>query len=109
MNNNRIKKNMFVGSIDQLMAHCAKLDVDELDHQLEKQWCINYIMDEVDCNEKTAEEIYQEISDLEIKQQIESLVEQGFLYISGKNTNGDYLYSITEKGEQFLKNSKKKE
>jgi hypothetical protein len=92
----------FTGSIDDLLNHCSNLDADKVEEQVkaeEKQACIEVIMKELDCNEFEAEVIYNEISLAETKKTVDKMVEDGLLYVSGTNEDGEPLFSLTELGK----------
>lgn len=92
----------FTGSIDDLLNHCSNLDTDKVEEQVkaeEKQACIEVIMKELDCNEFEAEVIYNEISLSETKKTVDKMVEDGLLYVSGTNEDGEPLFSLTELGK----------
>lgn len=92
----------FTGSIDDLLNHCSNLDTDKVEEQVkaeEKQACIEVIMKELDCNEFEAEVIYNEISLAETKKTVDKMVEDGLLYVSGTNEDGELLFSLTELGK----------
>ncbi len=92
----------FTGSIDDLLNHCSNLDTDKVEEQVkaeEKQACIEVIMKELDCNEFEAEVIYNEISLAETKKTVDKMVEDGLLYVSGTNEDGEPLFSLTELGK----------
>lgn len=101
---NRInRKDLFVGSIDQLLEHCNNMDVDDLYDKCEKREGIRHIMRETDCTEVEAEGIYKELSLLQVKQQLEQMIENGEVVITGYNDEGDPLYGLTEKGNKQVK------
>ncbi len=92
----------FTGSVDDLLNHCSNLDTDKVEEQVkaeEKQACIEVIMKELDCNEFEAEVIYNEISLAETKKTVDKMVEDGLLYVSGTNEDGEPLFSLTELGK----------
>ena len=102
---NYIKDN-FTGSIDDLLSHCASLDVTKVEEQVkveEKAECIKVIMAELDCNEFEANVIYDEIALSETKTVVDQMVEDGLLYISGYNDEGEPLFNLTDFGKQIRK------
>jgi DNA-binding MarR family transcriptional regulator len=106
------KGGMFTGSVDELLKHCSKLDVTEMDIELEKQHVMSYIMKELDCDEVEASEIYDEMSLQEVKQNVDELVEKGLVEIVGQNEDGEPLFGLTELGkalQQELKKDKDKQ
>lgn len=103
---------MFTGSVDELLKHCSKLDVTEMDIELEKQHAMSYIMKELDCDETEASEIYDELAYEDVKQNIDELIEQGLVKIVGQNEDGEPLFGLTELGkalQQELKKDKDKQ
>lgn len=101
------KGGMFNGSINQFLSHCAKLDVTEMDNQLEKQHAVSYIMKEIGCDETEATEIYDELSHEEVKNTVDELVDQGLVEIVGFNEQGEPLFGLTELGKAVQKDIKK--
>jgi hypothetical protein len=93
------KGEFFEGSIDELLNHCASLDVDE--KQCEKEKCLNHIMTEMDVDEEEAEEIYKEIAIKEVEEAIQGLISKGLLCTDGVDDNGEPKYKITELGEKI--------
>lgn len=98
-------KDCFVGTIDQLLEHCAKMNIDELNDECEKRESIDHIMKETDCSKEEAEHIYKELSLLQVKQELDDMIEKGYVAIIGYNEEGDPLYGLTEKGNKYVKKS----
>jgi len=101
------KGDMFNGSVNQLLSHCAKLDITEMDNQLEKQHAISYIMKEMSCTESEANEIYDELSYEEVKHTVDELVNEGLVEIVGFDKQGEPLFGLTELGKTIQKDIKK--
>jgi hypothetical protein len=83
----------FTGSIDDLLNHCSNLDVDKVEQQVkveEKEACIQVIMKELECNELVLSEV---------KETVDKMVEDGLLYVSGHNEDGEPLFQLTELGK----------
>lgn len=92
----------FTGSIDDLLNHCTNLDLDKVEdqvHEEEREACIQVIMKELECDEDEAEIIYNEISLAETKKTVDKMVEDGLLYVSGTNEDGEPLFQLTELGK----------
>jgi len=98
---------MFTGTIDQVLNHCANLNVDELDKQCERQSTIEYIMKETGCDEAEANEIYEEASLMEVKETVDDLVKQGLVQIVGYDKDGEPLFGLTELGKSVQDELKK--
>ena len=96
----------FTGSIDDLLNHCSNLDVDKVEQQVkveEKEACIQVIMKELECDESEAEVIYNELVLSEVKETVDKMVEDGLLYVSGHNEDGEPLFQLTELGKALRK------
>lgn len=92
----------FTGSIDDLLNHCSQLDTNKVEEQVkaeEKEACLAVIMQECECDAEEAEAIYKDISLAETKQIIDKMVEDGLVYVSGTNEDGEPLFSLTELGK----------
>jgi hypothetical protein len=79
-------KDNFTGSIDDLLSHCASLDVVKVEEQVkveEKAECIKVIMQQLECNESEAEVIYNDIALQEVKTVVDKMVNDGLLTITG--------------------------
>ena len=97
-------KDNFTGSIDDLLSHCASLDISKVEEQVkveEKAECIKVIMTEMECNEFEASIIYDEIALQEVKTTVDKMVSDGILYVSGHNEDGDPLFNLTELGKSI--------
>jgi hypothetical protein len=92
----------FTGSIDDLLNHCANLDVSKVEEQVkneEKEECIKLIMQELECEEDEALKVYNEIALSETKTVVDKMVKDGLLEIIGHNEDGEPLFSLTELGK----------
>jgi DNA-binding MarR family transcriptional regulator len=100
------KMDTFTGSVDALLEHCSKLDIQEVEEQIkldEKQDCLNVIMTDFECSLEEAEQIYSDIALSEVKQTIDQLVKEGIVEVSGYNEEGEPLFTLTELGRQIQK------
>jgi predicted transcriptional regulator len=100
------KMDTFTGSVDALLEHCSKLDIQEVEEQIkldEKQDCLNIIMTDCECSLEEAEQIYSDIALSEVKQTIDQLVKEGIVEVSGYNEEGEPLFTLTELGRQIQK------
>lgn len=100
----------YTGTIDSLLDHCSKLNINEVEEQVkrqEKQDCIKVIMQECDCSLEEAEDIYKEIALSEVKETVDELVKEGLVEISGYNEDNEPLFVLTELGKQVQKNINK--
>lgn len=105
-------KDNFTGSIDDLLNHCANLDLDKVQDQVkneEKQMCLDAIMKELDCSEEDAEKIYNELALAEVQKTMDKLVEEGIVYISGYGDDGEPLFALTKLGKKLQDELKKDE
>lgn len=96
----------YTGTIDGLLEHCSKLDINEVEQQIkreEKEECLNIIMTDCECSLKEAEEIYSEIALEEVKESMEQLLKDGIVKVSGYNDEGEPLFMLTELGKQIQK------
>ena len=92
----------FKGSIDDLLSHCATLDLNKVEEQVkaeEKAECIKVIMQELECDEAEALEVYNEIALSETKTVVDQMVEDGLLEVIGHNKDGEPLFGLTELGK----------
>jgi hypothetical protein len=99
-------KDNFTGSIDDLLSHCASLDVSKVEEQVkveEKAECIKVIMEELECNVFEAGVIYDEIALQEVKTIVDKMVEDGLLTITGYNEDNEPLFGLTEFGKTIRK------
>ena len=105
MNKNNASES-YTGTIDGLLEHCSKLDINEVEAQIkreEKEECLNVIMNECECSLEEAEEIYSEIALEEVKESMEQLLKDGIVKVSGYNDEGEPLFMLTELGKQIQK------
>ena len=92
----------FTGSIDDLLNHCANLDLNKVEEQVkneEKEECIKLIMQELECDEDEALKVYNEIALSETKTVVDKMVKDGLLEIIGHNEDGEPLFGLTELGK----------
>jgi hypothetical protein len=94
------EKGTFKGSVNELLKHCSNIDVDELYDQCEKRECLSIIMRETNCSEEEAELLYIDIALNDVKDTVDSLVEEGLVEISGFNKDGEPLFVLTELGKK---------
>ena len=97
---------VYTGTIDGLLEHCSKLDINEVESQIkreEKEECLNIIMTDCECSLEEAEEIYSEIALAEVKESMEQLLKDGIVKVSGYNDEGEPLFMLTELGKQIQK------
>ena len=96
----------YTGTIDGLLEHCSKLDINEVESQIkweEKEECLNVIMTDCECSREEAEVIYSEIALEEVKETMEQLLKDGIVKVSGYNDEGEPLFVLTELGQQIRK------
>jgi len=100
----------FKGSVDDLLDHCANLDVEENKKNIvesDKVLSIQHIMSEFECSEQEAQEIYNDICLIEVKQTVDKMVADGIMHIVGYNENNEPLFGLTELGKQIQKELEK--
>jgi len=93
----------FTGTVDQLLEHCANMDLNAVQEQVDTQnraSCIDYIRKESGCSKAEAEKIYEEICLLEVKQTVDKLVADGLLQIGEYDADGEPKFILTELGKQ---------
>lgn len=89
----------FNGTIDQLLKHCAQIDLTSLDQQIAKQnkaESIAYIQQQLHCTKTHAAQVYKEIYMLQIQDAIDELIKKGKVSIVGYNKNGEAMYKTNE-------------
>lgn len=100
----------FKGSIDEFLAHCETLNIDENQkniNEIEKEECFEYIMKEFSVDREQAQEIYDEISLIETKNTVDEMVKEGLVEVSGYNEDGEPLFVLTELGKKIHEELKK--
>lgn len=105
MSNNNASQ-VYTGTVDGLLEHCSKLDLNEVEEQMkrdEKEDCLNVIMTDLECSCEEAELIYSEIALEEVKETMEQLLKDGIVKVSGYNDEGEPLFVLTELGQQIRK------
>ena len=93
----------FTGTVDQLLEHCANMDLNAVQEQVDTQnraSCIDYIRKESGCSKAEAEKIYEEICLLEVNQTVDKLVADGLLQIGEYDADGEPKFILTELGKQ---------
>jgi len=93
----------FKGTVDQFLEHCANMDLNAVQEQVDKQnhaSCIEFIIKESGCTQAEAEKIYEEICLLEVKQTVDKLVADGLLQIGEYDADGEPKFILTELGKQ---------
>lgn len=93
----------FTGTVDQFLNHCAGMDIEAVQSQVDKQNrdnCIEYIKKESNCSDEEANELYDAICLSEVKQVVDKLVADGLLEISEYGDDGEPKFVLTELGNQ---------
>lgn len=93
----------FKGTVDQFLEHCANMDPNAVQEQVDKQnhaSCIEFIIKESGCTQAEAEMIYGEICLDEVKQTVDKLVADGLLQIDEYDADGEPKFILTELGKQ---------
>lgn len=91
----------FTGTIDQLLDNTMKIDVDELESNLEYDKLVGQVMEMYDVNETEADGIIKNAMSQCIQKELDDMVEGGDINIVGYNADGEALYGLK-------KNTKKK-
>lgn len=94
------QKGTFTGSVDELLAHCANIDAEQLYANCEKRECIAVLMRDLQCTEEEAEVFYKEIALNEVKNTVDDLVKEGIVEVTGYNEDGEPLFSLTTLGKK---------
>lgn len=91
---------MFVGTTEQFLEHCSKLDADAIALEAEQHHyneCIQYIQNEYECDATEAADIYKQIQLMELQQMVDALISEGLVEIVGYDADGNPLYKSTNK------------
>jgi len=102
---------MFTGTIDELLNHSMTIDPEMVEQKVkdnEKRMCIELLMNNFKCSPEEAEVIYNEIALEEVKQTVDTMIEEGLIEITGYNEDGEPLFGLTELGKKKKKPGKKK-
>lgn len=94
--------NSFIGTIDELLEKCSKLNENELNQievDVEKSASISFIMKEMFCDENEAKDLYNYLNQLQIKEAIQNLLEIGEIENAGFDEDGNILYKLKNKNE----------
>jgi hypothetical protein len=83
----------FTGTIDQLLNHCATLDPEVVERDVEEDKAISMIMDMHDCDSDEARRILEKAQLDMVQEAINQLMNDGKVKIVGYNDNGEPLYS----------------
>lgn len=89
----------FNGTIDQLLAHCAAIDLKSLDQQIVEQnkaESIAYIQQQLNCTKTHAKQVYKQIHMQQIQEAIEEMLNIGAISIVGYNNKGEPIYKANE-------------
>lgn len=94
----------FTGTIDQLLSHCATVDADQLQSDIDYERLVAEVCQAHDCDEEQADRIIKDAMDQCIQKELNSMVESGIVMITGHDENGEPLYMLAEN----IKKSKKR-
>jgi len=94
----------YKGSIDDLLAFVGTAPKEEIEKVGDKNEMLNrdeliaYVIDTNKCSREEAERIVTEIQREEFDEQIKSMLERGFVELTGYDADGDPIYKPTVKG-----------
>lgn len=103
MNNGPLE--LFKGTVDDFLSHCSKLDVDAIEKSIEESnmnCLVEEISENMDVTPQEAKEIIEDIKLDIVQKEIDHLLEEGLIEITGYNAKGEPLYSTTQKGTDAL-------
>jgi hypothetical protein len=100
----------FQGTIDELLAHCATSDADEVeqvicqgkDRILSPVEARDSLMEDYKLSKEDAEKIVLEIQLEEFNRIASGMVDKGLLEITKYDSEGNPEYKVTDKGEQSI-------
>lgn len=82
----------FTGTIDQFLNHCATLDADAVERDVEEDIAIGMIMDMHGCDSDEARLILEKAQLDMVQESINQLMKEGKVKIVGFNDDGEPLY-----------------
>lgn len=85
----------FTGTIDQLLIHCAAIDLNDLDNQIEYEDTIEQLMADHSCTRDDAATMIEEAKLAMIQEVLNDLKAEGKVSVT-YNENGEELYTSTE-------------
>lgn len=94
----------FTGSINELLQHCAELDADKIDAQVEQEnleRAVNTLCSEHQLSRQEALDLIESTKTLLITQAIDSLLADGLIK-QEFSESGEVLYSCTEDGNKYV-------
>ena len=94
----------FTGSINELLQHCAELDADKIDAQVEQEnleRAVNTLCNEHQLSRQEALDLIESTKTLLITQAIDSLLADGLIK-QEFSESGEVLYSCTEDGNKYV-------
>lgn len=97
---------VFTGTIDQLLIHCATLEFDISDEEVkdrEYERAITYIMQSENVSREEAIETYKMIALSEVEETVNKLIADGLLEIVGYGEDGEPKYQLTSLGTMCAK------
>lgn len=103
MNNEPLS--LYKGTIDDFLNHCSQLDADSIEKSLEQSnmdCLIEEISDNMDISPEEAQKIIEEVKLDIVQKEIDNLLKEGLIEVSGYNEKGEPLYSTTQKGSDAL-------
>jgi len=92
--------NSFNGTIDEVLEKCSNLseeELNEIEADVNKSASISFIIEQSNCSEEEAEEVYQYFSELQVKKAIDNLLKIGEIKIDGYNSDNEPIYKLIKK------------
>ena len=96
MNENYDGMKSFSGSIDELLQQMMKLDPDAVEQQVEEEkynMAMLEIMRGFECTYEEAESIFAEARMCMVQKEIEALIADGKVEVTGTDESGNLIYS----------------
>jgi|TARA_R110000868_G_scaffold7148_2_gene39271 hypothetical protein len=87
----------FTGTIDDLLVQTLKIDVDELDANIEYDKLVAQIMNMFDVDQAGADKMIKEAMGQCIQKELNDMVDDGTVNIVGYNESGEPLYGLKDK------------
>lgn len=102
---NKLNKN-FKGTIDQLLDHVTQAESCDVEGVCVKEEdIIKELMTNDNLSEEEATQLVEEAKLQMVKDTIDSLIQKDLVEVSEYDSNGEEMYSLTEKGKKIMKES----
>lgn len=97
----------FTGTIDQLLSHCATVDINQLQSDIDYERLVADVCQTHDCDPEQAERIIKNAMDQCLQKELNTMVKNGIVAIVGYDENGEPLYALAENNKKSKKNKKR--